>query len=244
MDKPHPIELNFFVSRVQRSNPVTFIRYGDGEFNAILGKAGHNCDQHEYFPVLGQELALTLMSPRTGNYLYSIGPKAARVMHNEVESWVDRYAPEIFWNDSEVFLKASLDGKLGTLLQALTDRRVAIVGAAHLGGLSAAAGWERVQVPEVNAWLQKKAVKQQMQRVLAEAEVLLLCAGMLSKVLAWELFPEYGTRVTLLDMGSVFDMYCGKDSRSYARRMEPARKAVLLEMNFGALPWGCRFLHA
>jgi hypothetical protein len=233
----HAISLDFFTARLRAHNPITFVRYGDGEFNAIFGRSGHNCDGHEYFPRLGAELALTLLQPRTGNYMYAIGPKAASnpEMRTVVEQWVEVHAPDVVWNDSEVFLRASLLGELGPLLQDLIERRVVLVGADHLKHLPIAipTWWQHIVVPETNAWLKKKEISQQVVRAAAGSEVVVLCAGMLSKVLAWELFPQLGAHVTVLDLGSVFDFAAGVDSRSYARRMPREQKINLVIRNFG-----------
>ncbi|MEF8811131.1 MAG: hypothetical protein V5A47_09435, partial [Bacteroidales bacterium] len=37
--------------------PFAFARYGDGEWNAIFGKDGTNCDGHEYYEDMGKRLA-------------------------------------------------------------------------------------------------------------------------------------------------------------------------------------------
>lgn len=68
---------------------------------------------------------------------------------------------------------------------------------------------------------------------LRQAEVVLFCAGMTTKVLMWELYPLLSReRMTLLDLGSVLDMYCGVDSRKYARQMPAAQKETLRRLNF------------
>lgn len=233
----YAISLDFFTARLRARNPITFVRYGDGEFNAIFGMSGHNCDGHEYFPRLGAELALTLLQPRTGNYLYAIGPKAASnpEMRTVVQQWVEVHAPDVVWNDSEVFLRASLLGELGPLLQDLLTRSVVLVGGEHLQRLPVRLPpqWKHIVVPATNAWLEKKEISQRIVWAVEGSEVLLLCAGMLSKVLAWELFPHLGARVTVLDMGSVFDFAAGVDSRSYARRMPHEQKINLVMGNFG-----------
>lgn len=238
-----PLALENFTARLKSRNPFAFVRYGDGEFNAILGVRGHNCDGHEYFEDLGDALAETLKHPRGGDYVYAIGPKAAKGMNVPVTRWLSRNAPKVEWRDSEVLLTASLAGELFPLVRVLNHRRVVIVGAAHLTQL-----WEQgllrepqahVMVPNINAWLDQRRIAQDILRAVnpanaaRRADVVLFSAGMTSKVLIWSLFPILGETTSLLDTGSLFDFYCGKDSRSYARRMTLERKRELAIVNFG-----------
>lgn len=236
-----PIALDFFVSRLERRNPFAFVRYGDGEWNCIHHAPGENCDHSTYFPDLGEALAETLRKPHTGNYLYAMGPKAAQspLIGKSVQRWLDENAPDIIWNDSEVFLRTSLAGALYPLVRILRLRRVVLVGGAHLQALAELDPLVHVIVPDVNAWLDKERIAKDILRAsfstnpLKRAEVILFCAGMTSKVLMWELYPlMHQERVTMLDMGSVFDMYCGVDSRKYARQMPAHQKEALWRLNF------------
>lgn len=233
------LQIEFFQSRLERRNPIAYVRYGDGEFNAILGKKGENCDHHEYFPAMGEELANTLLHPRRGKYMYGIGPKAARnvELRDEVGTWVEVNTTDIRWNTSEVFLQASLDGRLGGLVAEMRRHKILWLAPDHMTKfLLREARWLHLTAPSRNAWLDKKALKYSVEWMLLHhkgIDAVVFCAGMVSKILIWELFPEWGNRVQLWDMGSVFDMYCGVDSRSYARRMGLAHKAYLLKANFG-----------
>lgn len=245
MTRIHALSLEFFTARLRQRAPCAFVRYGDGEFNAILGAAGQNCDGHAYFPDLGTALAKTLREPRgrrSENYLYALGPKAAQGMRECVTAWLRENAPALLWHDTEVFLRSSLTGELYPLVSALNQRRVVFVGAAHLVRL-----WERnlmrppqahVVTPDVNAWLDKNRIAQDILQVVRQTnpnrqlDAVLFSAGMLSKVLIWELYPLLGNEMSLWDTGSLFDMYCGKDSRSYARKLGAARKCELARQNF------------
>lgn len=238
-----PLALDMFTARLKSRNPFAFVRYGDGEFNAIFHMQGQNCDGHRYFPDLGDALAETLKQPRGGDYVYAIGPKAAKGMNIPVTRWLSRNAPELRWHDSEVLLTASLAGSLLPLVRVLNHRRVVIVGAAHLARL-----WEHglvrepqahVITPDLNAWLDRRRIAQDVLRAAnptnaaRRADVVLFSAGMVSKVLIWQLYPLLGAEMCLWDTGSCFDVYCGKDSRSYARRMSAERKRELAIVNFG-----------
>lgn len=236
MTRPNRLDVDFFVSRLKRRNPLTFVRYGDGEFSAILGKSGHNCDGHEYFPQMGLELATTLTQPRTGNFMYALGPKVRSTFGAEAEGWLQQWAPDVSWNDSEVFLHASLEGQLAPFVEEVSRHKVVLLGGSHLQPLTEAAGWRHVVTPDKNAWLWRAEARGLLAHARKDADVLLLCAGMLSKVMAYELHPLLGDRYTILDLGSLFDVYCCKDSRSYARRMVKEERQKLRRINFHSLP--------
>lgn len=229
------LDLSYFVKHLETRNYFSFVRYGDGEFASILGRQGVNCDGHQYFEKMGQELQRTLKEPHKGNYLYALGPKAARVMRNEVTPWLGDYAKRLIWYDTEVLLHASLQGALAPLIEALCrEHQVVLVGPAHLYSIVTQQNYRHVLTPTINAWQFKKQIRHTLKFIIAQCAptVVLFSAGMVSKILIWELFAEYGNKMMLWDTGSLFDMYCGVDSRSYARRMPPERKQELLHLNF------------
>lgn len=232
------LDVTFFEARLRKNNPITYVRYGDGEFNAILGKSGENCDHHAYFPIMGDELARTLIESRKGNYLYGIGPKVRSMEEGaEVATWIEQWAPNVNWNSSEAFLHASLEGRFLPLMQELRNRKVLWLAPQHMTKfLLQSKKWLHWLAPQQNAWLEKDQLRQALVWLVQQhkdIELVLFCAGMVSKIMIWELFPHWGAKMHLWDMGSVFDMYCGIDSRSYARRMLLPRKQELYAANFG-----------
>lgn len=235
-----PLRLDFFTDRLKRRQPFAFARYGDGEMLAILGVQGRNCDGTEYTPDLGEALARTLTQPRHEDYLYAIGPKAAKGgdgLGARVAEWIAANAPGIRWHDTEVLLAASLHGELHPFVQMLARRRTVLVGGAHLAKLPLSP-MAHIVTPDRDAWTFKSDIAREVLRAASmtnpqrRAEVILFSAGMVSKVLMWELYPLLCRHTSLIDTGSLWDMYCGRDSRSYARRLPQVRKLELATLNF------------
>jgi len=58
--------------------PFAFVRYGDGEFQSIMGNTtGQNCDGHKYFASLGDDLRQSLVLT-DDNYVRAIGHMALK----------------------------------------------------------------------------------------------------------------------------------------------------------------------
>lgn len=230
--KVQPLTLDMFTHALDVHQPFSFVRYGDGEFNAVLGVQGENCDGHKYYGDMGNALAQTLHKPRTEKYFYGIGPKATKRAFSENVNWfLERHAVSIPWHDSEVFLTASLAGALHPLIERIRNLPdTVLVGPRYLQSLHLCK--QHIPVPEKNAWLYRNEARNELSKVMREASLILFSSGFLSKVLIWELHPYCVRKTFLWDTGSVFDMYCGRDSRTYARKLPREQKIQLLAQNF------------
>lgn len=229
----NPLPIEILVNRLENTLPFSLVRYGDGEMLCILGKDGANCDGAEYgIPGLREALARTLTEPR--NYLHCIAPK---VMHRgngltqKSVAWIEKNAPSVEWYDSETILEASLAGELKPFIQALG--KVMIVGPEHLRQIPIPFK-VFVQVPKINAWLQYDKILYLIKRELYQVDTVLFCSGFLSKIAIWTLYNQFGETRNLLDIGSSLDMFCGVNSRSYARKRSVEEIQQLKLANFGA----------
>ena len=75
--------LAYYVSMLSGGKPFSFSRFGDGEWNAILGKPGQNCDGHAFFPELGADLRDALIQKLP--YLYGMQVRAVKCMGKEIQ---------------------------------------------------------------------------------------------------------------------------------------------------------------
>ena len=227
-----PLELSFFVERLRQKEPVSYVRYGDGEFLAILGTKGSNCDGAQYFDDLAEALRETLESPR--DYMHGIGPKILNRKNGLTQSsisWIEKHCPQIEWYDSEVFLTAMLAGQFYPLTNALRERKVLLVGNASLRQAPIPFD-EFVEIPRLNAWLNYAATLDRIQSKMHSVNTVLFCGGMMAKVCLYDLFPTWGKTHFMLDCGSIFDQTVGVLSRSYSRRLKPEERETLNRVNF------------
>jgi hypothetical protein len=182
-----------------------FARYGDGEIFCMTGKAGSNCDGHEYFEDLGQRLRESLKDP---DYIIGIQPLSVAHLRDKV----DGLFSHLNLVDADVLHSASIDKKLNLFMEAISSRYVIIVGPPHLASLLDEC--VHIVIPTQNCWLQYEKVKKDLAFHLEDVKdaVVLLCASMMSEVLISDFKNEDHT---FIDCGSVFDPYCHVRSRSY-----------------------------
>lgn len=211
-----------YISWIKERKPFTFSRFGDGEFSAILGREGKNCDGHEYFPDMGAQLAQVLRS--NPQYEVGIQQHALRTIP-ELAAWLDKngltYAPDSLeswpWVNADVWHHASIKGEFDRFFEAIQNRAVLLVGPHCLTKLNIHAYW--VEVPEQNCWQSFDAIMRGIDNYIDYADIVLFSASMPAKIMIDELHTRCGETKTLLDMGSVFMPYAGIANRSYHKKI-------------------------
>lgn len=222
------LPLEWFTARLVTGTPFSFSRYGDGEFQAILGHQGRTKDGQLYTPELREALAKTLLEPRA--YKYAVGPMAMRMHGPDILAWLAKENIHIKWYDTETLLEASIAGELKPFIDALRQRRVRYFAPRHLAQIANL-------LP--NAYLypcnSKNAFGGYDDLLLTAAQevksgdVVLLSCGPAAKVLLHDLY-NCDSSLTILDIGSLLDPYVGRISRSYMSRYNWGE---LTKKNFG-----------
>lgn len=206
-------ECTEMVSKMNRDEPFSFARYGDGEFSAIFQNrpGAKNCDGHSYFPSMGIELERSLDEP--GPYYY--GLQRAGVMDALAEQVEARWS-NIPWRDAAAFHYASIFGRLFPVVAALKQKKVLMVGPKYLKDLPFVNGGH-VVIPEVNCYREQDRILSDIRGMLKSrrAQVVAFSASMLSDILIHKLYPECGDSKWLIDFGSVWEPYVGRPNRTY-----------------------------
>jgi len=202
-----------FIDNIKNKVPFTFSRWGDGEWSAILNRAGHNCDGHDYFPDMCAALRDVLKD--RPSYFLGMQNHAMRNMGDEINSFLNIHKLHLVWHNADLFHHASIKGQFELFMEAIAQRSVVLVGPPSLRHLSLEKRF--VEVPEKNCWLDRKNIHRLVDLSLRNEKeaVVLFCASMASNVLIHDLYKLHGTQHTLLDMGSVFMPYVGIANRSY-----------------------------
>lgn len=216
--------LDWFVRRIVEGTPTTFSRWGDGEWHSVFGRRdGHNCDGHNYFPKMGEDLK-TVLTGRP-DYVLGLQGLARRLWPGKIETWLEKSAlHDLDWIDADVFHNASREGKIAPLLDALRSRPLVLVGPPHLSRLQTFLGYrEFVTVPPKNSYLAWERLVNEVSQVaciLPRNSVIGISAGMPGKLIADRLHRRNGKKHSIIDFGSLWDVYAGVRSRKYMHGMD------------------------
>jgi hypothetical protein len=106
---------------------------------------------------------------------------------------------------------------LGKLIALLNINHVVYIGNSDLKSLPFVN--EFITIPKANVWNFKDSVMRKIKDTLTdEYKVYLFSAGMASNVMIHELWKSHPNNA-YIDVGSVFDRYVGKTTRSYQKFM-------------------------
>jgi hypothetical protein len=211
-----PEEVTFLriIDHLKSGKPFKFSRFGDGEWNCIFNKQGHNCDGHSYFPDLGASLRRVILSQP--GYIVGIQPLS---MSYERTDQIKDFCKglNINWVNADVLHNASIDKKLHQFIDALKGKYIIVVGPAHLAGFFV--NCVHIVVPGKNCWLEYENIRQQIEFHVdgVNNAVVLLAASMMSEVLIDDFADHHHT---FIDIGSVLDPYCNVKSRRYHHKLK------------------------
>jgi hypothetical protein len=208
-------DLDFYIDLMRHRVPFSFSRFGDGEWSALLGKPGANCDGHIYFPELGADLRRTL-TPAAG-YFYGMQTYAIKKMGREMHGFFKRNNVHLEWHDADVFHRCSTAGALYPLVNQLRGMKVVVVGPQRLKGLHGPVfGFDHfIEIPLHNCYLVKDSIVARIKEYYRDHGPALFgfSASMATNVMIHELYPVLGATSWLIDFGSLWDAYVGVDSR-------------------------------
>jgi hypothetical protein len=202
-------QLSDIVDKIENNIPFAFSRWGDGEWYNVYKHKGQNCDGNIYYEDLGDAL-LEIVSTKQD---YHLGTQT-------LIQWSAQQAKKFDqdWGDADVMHRASEDGKLQPLIDCLKKKKVVYIGNNSFEKLSFID--TLIEIPYNNIWLQKEDLMNALTDTFDdEHKIYCFSAGMAANVFihqAWNLDKTN----TYLDVGSVFDPYVGRNTRSYHKRIK------------------------
>lgn len=214
-----PASAEDYAALIKSCAPFAQANYGDGEWLCIFGEEGRNCDGHRYLLELGDDLARTLKEPRPYMHGINPGPKLRR----RADDWLRAHrATDILWVEKNILSDANWRGELGPVVRALRTRRVLVVGPPHLRHLPPEVFVPAafVEVPPVDCYLTHERTIGEILRHADGCDVITFSASMATNVMIWKLWPDLHDKATMIDMGAIFDPYCGVNSRKRYRDAE------------------------
>jgi hypothetical protein len=213
--------------KIENNEQFSFSRWGDGEWICMLNpdNSKGNCDGHKYFDTLSDALKNILKSKP--KYNLGIQGHARRSMGEKIDAFLkENDLTELQWSNADVFHHASIKGKFHTFIKLLKARdNIMLIAPPDLMQLGGIANISFV-IPAKDCWTKKDETIKNVKEYLEEKNrpyILLFCAGMPANVMIDELY-NWNPNHTYLDMGSVFDPYAGKVTRSY-------HKEIIVKLN-------------
>jgi len=126
------------------------------------------------------------------------------------------------WIDADMLHKASMDGNLDSLINVLEDVEVVYIGNEALKDLSFVDTF--VAIPAKNVWRFRDRVMEVIKTTITtEHKTYLFSAGMATNVFIHELW-NHNKNNSYIDVGSVFDPYVGRNTRSYHKNLKIATR--------------------
>jgi len=224
---------SYLTECIKNHIPVSFSKYGDGEYYAAKGNNGANCDKDPYTPKLRDGVSNSF------KYLVNQTTNSFIGRWHETHSGTDTSEQAQFWNqmvDPGVTVKWAkyhtiiMDGEnqdeKTQLLQTIKESKLnkiivcneLLIKSQLLLNLD-----HMVFVPR-NNWMETRfeSILNQVRSLLLDGQmhVIITCAGMASKPLIAELKKEFPENI-YLDFGSAIDEICTKkNSRGYANNYD------------------------
>ncbi|MBN1983715.1 MAG: hypothetical protein JW795_19430 [Chitinivibrionales bacterium] len=224
--------LDFFVDKLRHSTPFSFSRFGDGEWSAILGQIGANCDGHRYSVELRKSLIESLVMPKS--YYYSMQPFAIKSHGRKIGAFIKKHNIRLHWYNASVLHDANVSGTLFPFIDQLRRMSVIVIGPRHLRGLDKElfSYREFIEIPTVNCFNAFDTTVEQIEETSRRIPdgVYLFSASMAANCLIHRVYDSLGSSCWLLDIGSLWDIYLGVKSRSV---YEDRSWSSLIDANLG-----------
>jgi hypothetical protein len=207
------VKIADLIARIESRKPFQWVRYGNGEWDAVLGlKRGTGSRSQTFSEPLRQAMRETVMDHR-GKIMAMQGERYLRRLKlwPKIQAWLQDHDLSIDWQPGDVLHHASGAGTLAPFVQAL--RNPVFVGPSHLQNLPIAGDF--LPVRDRNCWKDVDRIEAEM-RASCQGRTVCISAGPTAKVLIHRLRHE---DMQLIDTGSLWDVYCGIPSRKYHRVM-------------------------
>ena len=210
---------DFYINKIKNNEFFSFTRWGDGEWACTVGRGGRNCDGHEYFKEMSQDLRLALTGGK--KYYKAIWP----VTHRQIQinlDWISKFLNEnnieIPWANAIVWEDLVIRQGIEKLVSVLESKDLIIVSDKSKKKLNIEYK-DFIEIPPKNCYLEKSRIKNSILQKSKEYKypVFALSASMATNVIVDELFDQIGSNCWMIDFGSIWDPFVGIISRSYHR---------------------------
>ena len=207
-------------AKIRVQEPFFFVRYGDGALECMAGRKGSTCDQEQYSPELGAELAACWRALMKRPELVYVGDwqSASFEKHDQGSRYAEQY--EAIFEGAEptrlhfeALLLMRESAELVDFYRAVKQdtRRKLFMGPAWNAGAARMLEATHLVTPMGDLWGQRNRLLNELQHF--DFDVLLYGAGMAGNspaIRCWEKYPER----TYVNLGSAMDpLFHGRTRR-------------------------------
>jgi hypothetical protein len=219
----------FLSECVKHNIPISFSKYGDGEYNCVQSIDQHNCDNDKYTQKLKDGLlsSLKYMIDETNNSFIGLWPDKIKQYF-----WESLVQKKLRWADYHSIIlrdedfgenRSVLDNKIELYknIKQSPLKKIIICNKLLIKAASLLDIGYTIQIP-FNNWFDKycETVIEQTAKIIETDgnHIVITCCGMGAKVIIYELKKRFPKGI-YLDFGSALDLLCTKkDSRGSASK--------------------------
>lgn len=243
-----PYHIDAVIDRLDNGSPLHYVFFGDGEFQCLLRNWRKTTTCHgEAYDDYRSELLWNVLRRRRVN-MYGLWPGASALglkawraqqaggdhtrctgdmwipeMARRTADWLDEYGisdlPYVCAKPIREAMHFARGG--GRFVACLRRHHTLLIGPEHLKKLDLLPDMVRAQCPYKDALADIDEIEQQARRAVREHNIEIVCVsmGMTANILIDRLL-EYDDMqgVSMLDVGSIWDGYCGVASRGCIKR--------------------------
>lgn len=215
-------DLNWHLKRLQNEEYYSFVRYGDGEWEALFRDSGDSRGHGKYKLTPWSKKAMNdaLAKYYTEKDLF-FGCQASRakLMNQQSRDFLQRHKLlKINWIYSDAFHTPSKQGKLFPLIREMRKHKIIFIGPKFLrrSPEKLFKYIDFIEIPEGVGWFSKTTPKEILLRKKKFGNGILysFSAGIGTNILIPNLHRQMQGNF-LIDFGSLWDPFCGRNSRNY-----------------------------
>lgn len=217
---------DYFLLMIKNQTPFQFSRFGDGEVLCMFPCSWlkKNCDGSRFTNNLKEPMKQIFRNKY--NYYHCLlkctFEPAFGDSITQFKDFLDETCPDMQFYNGDIWQDMSFGGRITELTTAFSPYTPVIIGAYHLRNIKHIPGMKNsvfIEIPRIDAFKKYDYIFNEILKKHSEGHrMFLFSAGYSTKILIDNLYPLIGNDTFLIDMGSVFDPYCGVMSRSGMRK--------------------------
>lgn len=195
-----------WTNNIKNNINFSFVKFGDGEFNCMMGLDGCNCDSHPYSKELSDKLydAWYFLTPLYNIY---ISPWYTMDFYEKLLSTTNDIKCQLIGTRYEILLQNNLNQEKYHFFKSIKEstRKKIFVGPQRLSGVVDFLDIDEfIRIPLINAFSEYEKILNDIYTQIQNNSIFLFSSGMMTKSLIHKIL-ERNSNITCLDIGSGFD---------------------------------------